>query len=562
MDRRDKAAVIPIIPCSTRMKILILTSNPRTDLNLNEEIRDLQSVIERSRHREQFKIEVGLAVRPKDLQGLLLKYEPQIVHFCGHGTGEQGLVLQDESGREQFVSTDALKNLFELFAERVECVLLNACYSEMQANVIVEHINYVIGMSQEILDTAAIAFATGFYGALGYGRSVEESYKFGCNQIHLTVSDASNAARRSVISEEQRKLEVVSVVGQAVERVNIPEFRKPQLKQKSKLTVVANPVGGISPQSLSSNEKVDLQLTIDRAYDSEIKLKQYRDRVREFLSDRKLSTLETIRLERLRKDLGLSEPEANRILTEEQEPIRKAQDEYEAVLIGLIKAGHYPPWDAATQAELLGVQQELGLSDEEVAVIAPPILAAAEEDYQQKLERQRVLELEQQQRELASEKGINYTKLRDLLQANKWKDADRETSWRMLEAVGRKGSDWIREKELQNFPCADLLTIDRLWAKYSNGHFGFSVQKKIWQECGSPISGEDWDRFCFKVGWKTSAPGSYADHDYVHHYTFEFDPKKSPVGELPGVGLNGLWGGMSICGGWVDLFSRTAACEA
>ena len=139
------------------MKILILASNPRKDLNLDREIRDLKEVIEKSRNRQELEVEDALAVRVRDLQGLLLKHDPQIVHFCGHGTGEQGLVLQDDLGQERRVSTQALKNLFALFENQVECVLLNACYSEEQADRIVEHINYATGMSQEILDTAAIA---------------------------------------------------------------------------------------------------------------------------------------------------------------------------------------------------------------------------------------------------------------------------------------------------------------------------------------------------------------------------------------------------------------------
>lgn len=110
-------------------KILILTSNPRHDLKLTREIKDLKGVIKRSKNQSQFETEFELEVHPEDLQDLFLEHEPRIVHFCGHGTGEGGLVLEDQSGREQLVSTEALSNLFELFDQQVECVLLNACYS-------------------------------------------------------------------------------------------------------------------------------------------------------------------------------------------------------------------------------------------------------------------------------------------------------------------------------------------------------------------------------------------------------------------------------------------------
>ena len=82
------------------------------------------------------------------------------------------------------ISTEALAELFELCADHIECVLLNACYSEVQATAIAQHINYVIGMSQSIGDRAAIKFATGFYDALGAGKTIEIAFKFGCNAIH------------------------------------------------------------------------------------------------------------------------------------------------------------------------------------------------------------------------------------------------------------------------------------------------------------------------------------------------------------------------------------------
>ncbi len=158
---------------------------------------------------------------------------------------------------------------------------------------------------------------------------------------------------------------------------------------------------------------------------------------------------------------------------------------------------------------------------------------AAEELKRQQAEAERLRQeaLEQQPRELASEKGIDYTKLRDLLQANQWHEADHETYLRMLEAVGREDCDWIRAEELRTFPCADLQTIDRLWVKHSNGHFGFSVQKKIWQECGSPTStGKDWDRFCVKIGWKK--PVAWGS-GYVQYLEIVKDPRKSPTGAAP-----------------------------
>ncbi|MEI2580272.1 GUN4 domain-containing protein [Scytonema sp. PRP1] len=83
--------------------------------------------------------------------------------------------------------------------------------------------------------------------------------------------------------------------------------------------------------------------------------------------------------------------------------------------------------------------------------------------------------------DLPSEKGVDYTRLRDLLAAGKWKEADEETFAVMLKASGRENDGWLDIESIKNFPCTDLRTIDQLWVKYSNGGFGFSVQKRIWE---------------------------------------------------------------------------------
>ncbi|UCH97473.1 MAG: SIR2 family protein [Candidatus Aminicenantes bacterium] len=171
-------------------KILILAANPKTTsrLRLDEEIREIEEGLQRAKHRDQFKIKPKLAVRLRDFRRALLDYEPQIVHFTGHGKRE-GLLVEDELGMSVLISTKALSGLFELFSTRVECVILTACYSAPQAKAINKHIDYVIGMRKEIKDKAAIEFAVGFYDALGAGRSVEEAFKFGCNAIQQVYPD-------------------------------------------------------------------------------------------------------------------------------------------------------------------------------------------------------------------------------------------------------------------------------------------------------------------------------------------------------------------------------------
>lgn len=167
--------------------ILILTANPKgtSQLRLDQEVRDIEEGLQRAKQRDQFVLKSMFAVRPRDIQRAMLDINPSIVHFSGHGTGDEGLVFEDETGSANLVDGEALAGLFALFAEQVECVVLNGCYSEVQALAIAQHVNYVVGMKKAIGDKAAIEFAVGFYDALGAGRTVEFAHKLGCAAIRL-----------------------------------------------------------------------------------------------------------------------------------------------------------------------------------------------------------------------------------------------------------------------------------------------------------------------------------------------------------------------------------------
>ena len=158
------------------------------------------------------------------------------------------------------------------------------------------------------------------------------------------------------------------------------------------------------------------------------------------------------------------------------------------------------------------------------------------------------------QDDLSSEVGVDYTKLRDFLAARNWKEADNETYLVMLQAVGKEEGDWFYPDELLNFPCTDLHTIDRLWVKYSNGRFGFSVQKNIYLEVSGKFDGkydeEAWIKFSDRVGWRVE--GNWIDSNEV---TFD---TSAPAGHLPGLSDTS-----PVLGGWLggSFFSRIKTCK-
>ncbi|MGC1309036.1 MAG: hypothetical protein WA885_17555 [Phormidesmis sp.] len=194
------------------LTVLFLAANPAgsSPSRLGQEAREIGEGLLRARDRDRFHFEQRWAVRARDVRLALLECNPQIVHFSGNREPDnreetasgfnqntevdpeladprlaEGLVFEDNTGRPSQVSPQALADLFKLFSDQVNCVLLNGCYSNSQAQAIVEHIPYVVGTRQAMTDSVAMAFALGFYDALGAGRSIEFAYKLGCSSIPM-----------------------------------------------------------------------------------------------------------------------------------------------------------------------------------------------------------------------------------------------------------------------------------------------------------------------------------------------------------------------------------------
>lgn len=309
------------------IKILFLAADP-TDiarLRLGQEVREIREKLQLSHYRSSFVLESRESVRIPDITQAIHDVQPQIVHFSGHGSNTGELYFEDFLGKSYPVRPEALASLFELLAEQVGCVVLNACYSKIQAEAISQHIPYVIGMNQAIGDKAAIAFSSGFYKALGANKSIEQAFKFGCVELQL---------------------------------YGIPEHLTPTLS-------------GCSCRS--TTEKITLQT--------------------------------------------------------EEVPVSNKFKKLEELLAAAAK----------------GVEQA-------------------------------------------------------------WKEADDETRSLMLQIAKRQRQGWLDSESIKKLSCQDLRTINKLWTRYSNNRFGFSVQQKIYLECGGKPDGEfyedAWQKFAVRIGWK------------------------------------------------------------
>lgn len=281
------------------------------------------------------------------------------------------------------------------------------------------------------------------------------------------------------------------------------------------------------------------------------------------------------------QQLGISPQEAEQIAREVLRPYdefwTKMQEFEQAIQEALC---YEPPFRSNALDDLRYLQQVLQLRDEDIASTLQNYgLYSYLEQSQQLATRleaaslakaRLAAQLPELEEDLSSEQGVDYTRLRDLLKAGDWKEADQETYRIMIRSVGRQEGDWFTVESICNFPCHDLKKIDSLWLKYSNGKFGFSVQKQIFLECGGkldvdstftlPTNSNVWYKFCNCIGWHIS-------NELVSNSKFIFDNTQAPPGHLPMAGV--FWGGGEIRGGvgWRDgqgisaMVKRLARCE-
>jgi hypothetical protein len=180
-----------------KAKVLFLAADPfsadprRTPeeqqprLRLDVEMREIMDKIRGTAYRDSLEFIARTAVRTNDLLQALNEVRPQVVHFSGHGTADGEIIVVGDDGAPHPVSRKALLSLFRTMKDDIQVVLLNACYTQRQADGIDQVIDCVIGMSTRISDDAGIAFSAAFYQALGFGRSVRAAFDQGTTALML-----------------------------------------------------------------------------------------------------------------------------------------------------------------------------------------------------------------------------------------------------------------------------------------------------------------------------------------------------------------------------------------
>jgi sulfatase modifying factor 1 len=178
---------------SVEITILFVGVNP-TDTNpleLTNEVNAIDEHLRKSKFRDRFRLEQQWEVKATELPSMLMRFQPQILHFSGHGNEAGQLNFRGSEGSAVAADPQTIATIFEILDNQVRCVVLNACYSVEQAERIAEHVDVVIGMRGALGDHAALEFAAGFYEALGYGQTVGRAFKLG--KVRSGLSESASA---------------------------------------------------------------------------------------------------------------------------------------------------------------------------------------------------------------------------------------------------------------------------------------------------------------------------------------------------------------------------------
>lgn len=161
-----------------KLTILFLAANPQDTqkLALDQEVRSITEAIRKSEGRDGIEFFSRWAVQSLDILQAINETDPEIIHFSGHGSEKGEIVLDDGSGNIAMVSKEAMAAAVASASKKVRMIFFNACFSQKEAQAVVDKVEAAIGMNTEIGDEAAIVFAAQFYSSIGFGKNLQQAF--------------------------------------------------------------------------------------------------------------------------------------------------------------------------------------------------------------------------------------------------------------------------------------------------------------------------------------------------------------------------------------------------
>jgi hypothetical protein len=168
--------------------ILFLAANPTDSrrIELEQEFNRIRTALLTTPLGARVALFSRWDVRPEQLLSLIEQHRPQVVHYSGHGTSDGELRLSGSQGETRLVDANTLQRVFRVAGAGVRLVLLNACSSRSEGQLLSEVVDCVIAMAQQITDAAATIFSEDFYRALGNGSDVEHAFDHARLQVELS----------------------------------------------------------------------------------------------------------------------------------------------------------------------------------------------------------------------------------------------------------------------------------------------------------------------------------------------------------------------------------------
>ncbi len=174
-------------PEPNKTTILFLAANPvdTGQLRLGDEVKGIQKAFERAKNRDSFTVHSRWAVTIDELALALQEFEdgPLILHFAGHGEDGAIYVEGDDKNKVR-VEADALRDFLALFPT-IQCVVLNACYSDELADALAAAVPCVIGMNVAVADDSAIDFSVAFYDGVGKSTDYKRAFDLAVGRLKL-----------------------------------------------------------------------------------------------------------------------------------------------------------------------------------------------------------------------------------------------------------------------------------------------------------------------------------------------------------------------------------------
>lgn len=231
----------------------------------------IESRIRSSSGAGRFEVRSAWAVTADELMYQLNSFEPNIVHFVGHGDTNGEIVLEDESGRSRPLSPIALRSVFANFRQWLQIVVLNACYSDTQVRSLTEQVDAVIGMRYAVEDDTAIEFSASLYRAIGFGRSVEDAFNQAVSALllHGLPGDRTPVITyRQGIDPAKLTLAGVSDLAIAIRRAEdsrVPEAQRALLRDGVELIVIADDAVHIDAPGSAEENRIFLTLNMRKS---------------------------------------------------------------------------------------------------------------------------------------------------------------------------------------------------------------------------------------------------------------------------------------------------------